>query len=328
MDRRAFVFTLALCGTGMRRARAQAPRPRYRIGIIGLGENADLAGATPRSATQRALLAGLQELGYAYGEHFVTEARGSGGNTEAFPTLAAELIEARVDVVVATGAALPSLKRATSTIPIVMAATSDPVRQGLVQSLRRPGGNITGLSLQAIETTGKRLELLRELVPGTAPLAVIWNTPGIDGWQAAERAAAQRGWPLLSLEVDSFDEIERVLRRAVEARAGGALMHSAGIVFPHRARFAELAARNKLPVIYDLRPYVEAGGLISYGPDIDDIWRRAATYVDRILKGARPADLPIEQPTKFELVINQKAAKELGLTVPTALLQRADDVIH
>lgn len=257
----------------------------------------------------------------------MTEVRGSAGDPERFPALVAELIGTRVDVIVAAGAALPALKQATSTLPIVMAASSDPVRQGFVQSLARPGGNITGLSLQSVDATGKRLELLRELVSGDAPLAVIWNAPAADAWKTAERAAGQRGWRLLSLEIRDFSEIELALKRAVDAHAGGVLVCATGIVFHDRERIATLAASNKLPAIYELRPFVEAGGLISYGPDLNDIWRRAAFFVDKILKGASAGSLPIEQPTKFELVINAKAIRALGITIPPSILIRVDDVI-
>jgi putative ABC transport system substrate-binding protein len=309
---------------------AQPQDKVYRIGIVSLAAAADLAGAQPASATLREFIAGMRELGHVYGEHFITVARGSEGRPERFPALAAELVAERVDLIVATGGALPSLQRATSTIPIVMAATSDPVSQGLVQSLGRPGGNVTGLSLQTVETTGKRLELLREMVPGAAPLAVLWNQnqPGVLHWHAAEAAARRRGWKLLSLMVREIDDAEDAIARAVAERAAAMLVAAAGIVFPHRARFTAQAARQRLPAMYDLRPYVDAGGLISYGPDINHVWRRAAGYADKILKGAKPGELPIEQPTKFELVINLKTAKALGLTIPQTLRLRADEVIE
>jgi putative tryptophan/tyrosine transport system substrate-binding protein len=242
--------------------------------------------------------------------------------------LAVELVRLQVDVIVATGAALPALKQATSMIPIVMAASNDPVAQGYVQSLGRPGGNITGLSFQSLETTGKLLELLKELVPGTAPVAVIWNKAGIVNWRAAETAARERGWKLLSLEIRDADEIEGAFSAATSARAGAVLVFAASILFPRARRVAELAAKSRLPTMYELRSYVEAGGLISYGPDINDIWRRAAVYVDKILKAAKPGDLPVEQPTKFELVINLKTTKALGITVPQSMLLRADEVIQ
>jgi putative ABC transport system substrate-binding protein len=307
---------------------AQPARTAYRIGIVGQSPTSDLVGSEPRAATMRAFLDGLRKLGYVYGEHFVTEVRGSGGDPEQFRPLAAELVAARVDVIVATGPAVPAVKQATSTIPIIMSAATDPESEGFVQSLGRPGGNITGLSLQSIDTTGKRLELIKELVPGNAPVAVIWNALAVQGWQAAETAARQQGWQLLSLEIQEFNDIDRAFKRAADARAGAVLVYAWGIAFSHRKSLAELAAKSRLPAIYELRPYVEAGGLISYGPEINDIWRRAAIYVDKILKGAKPGELPVEQPTKFEVVINLKTAKALGITIPQSILLRADEVVQ
>jgi putative tryptophan/tyrosine transport system substrate-binding protein len=326
MDRRAFISSLTAVASLPHVARAQAPPKVYRIGILGLREAQDVAGPTPQSPSTRALLRGLNELGYVYGKDFVTVSRGSAGRPERFLTLAAELIGLHVDVILAPGPALPALKQATSSIPVIMAATLDPVRQGFVQSLGHPGGNFTGFSLQSVEAVGKRLELLKELVPGAAPVAVLWEQSSIVAWQAVEVAARERGWKLLSTEIRDASEIEGAFTTATGARAGSLLVSGAGILFPNNRRVAELAAKNRLPAMYELREFVEAGGLISYGPDIKDIWRRAAIFVDKILKGAKPADLPVEQPTKFELVINLKAAKALGLTIPQILLMRADEL--
>jgi len=325
IDRRAFIGSLAVGILAMpQAATAQSARKVYRIGILSVGATSILVGPQPQSPSAIAFLRGMGELGYVYGQHFVTEPRGTEGKPERSPGLAAELVRLQVDVIVAAGPALPALKQATTTIPIVMAAASDPVGSGYVQSLGHPGGNITGLSLQATETTGKRLELLKEIVPGAAAVAVIWNESGVADWRAAEAAARERGWKLLSLEIRDADEIERAFRAATEARAGAVLVLAASVLFPHARRVAELAAKSRLPAMYDLRPYAEAGGLISYGPDIIDIWRRSAVYVDKILKGANPADLPIEQPTKFELVINLKTAEALGLTIPQSLRVQAE----
>ena len=288
----------------------------------------NLVGPQPRSPATSAFVSGLRELGYVYGEHFVTEPRGTDGRPDRFPALAAELVRLQVDVIVASGPALPALKQATSTIPIVMAGAGDPVGSGWVQSLRYPGGNVTGLSLQSVETTGKRLEVLRELVPSSAPVAVVWDRSTRNHWQAAEAAARERGWKLVSLEIRDIGEIEGVFKAATGARAGALLLSAAALLFPHARRVAEVAARSRLPTMYELRPYVEAGGLISYGADVVDIWRRAGVFVDKILKGAKPADLPVEQPSKFETVINLKAAKALGLAVPQSLRLRADEVIQ
>jgi len=234
----------------------------------------------------------------------------------------------QVDVSVAPGPALPARKQATSTIPVVMAASGDPVGEGLVQSLGQPGGNFTGLSLQLIETIGKRLELLKELVPGAAPVAVLWHRAYLRSWQAAESAAREREWKLLSLEIRDAGEIEGAFKAATGARAGALLVFAGPLLDRHARRIAELAAKSRLPAMYMLRFYVEAGGLISYSADLIELYRRAAVFVDKILKGAKPADLPIEQPTKFELVVNMRAAKAIGLTIPPSLLLRADQVIE
>jgi putative ABC transport system substrate-binding protein len=308
--------------------RAQPVRKVHRIGILGNFVDADATGAQPRSPYTGAFMRGMRDLGYVYGEHFVTEPRGSAGHAERFPMLAAEMIGLPVEVIVAAGQALPALKRATATVPIVMTAASNPVGQGYVQSLARPGTNMTGLSLQTTEMTAKRLELLKQIVPGAAPVAVLWDREQFQKWQAAEAAARVRGWKLVSIEIRKVGDIEGAFKAAVEARAGAVLVTSAGALFTQARRIAELAAQHRLPAMYELRPLVEAGGLVSYGPDIVHIWRRAAVYVDKILKGARPADLPVEQPTQFELVINLKTAKALGLSIPQSLLLVADEVIQ
>jgi ABC-type uncharacterized transport system substrate-binding protein len=309
-------------------AHAQQTGKVYRIGILGLRETADVAGPTPRSASTRALLRGLSELGYVYGTDFVTVAKGSGGRPERFPSLAAELFRLHVDVILAPGPVLPALQQATTSIPIIMAATLDPVSQGFVQSLGHPGGNFTGFSLQSVDVIGKRLELLKELVPGPPPIGVLWDQSSMVVWQAAQVASRERSWKLLSLEIRATDEIEGAFRAATNAHVGALLVSGAGRLFPNARRVAELAGKSRLPAMFELREFVEAGGLISYGPDIVDIWRRAAIFVDKILKGAKPADLPVEQPTKFELVINLKTAKALGLTIPQSVLGRADQVIE
>jgi putative ABC transport system substrate-binding protein len=329
IKRRAFISGLGLGPLAATcAARAQPARKVYRIGMLLNSVTSDMVGPQPRNPSVKAFLRGLLELGYIYREQFVTEPRGSEGKPKRFPGLTAELIRLQVDVIVASGPALPAVKQATSKIPVVMAASIDPVVQGYVQSLGHPGGNFTGLSLQSVETTGKRLELLKELVPGTAPVAVLWNETSILNWRAAEAAGRERGWKLLSLEIRNPGEIEGTFRAATDARAGALLVFAAGLLFPYARQAAELAAKSRLPAMYELRPYVEGGGLICYGPDINDIWRRSAAFVVKILKGAKPGDLPIEQPTKFELVINLKTAKALGLTIPPALLGRADEIIQ
>jgi len=330
MDRRAFIGSLVLGTLAVPRAAlAQPARKVYRIGILVPSQTtSDIVGPQPRARAVNALLLGLRELGYVYGEHFVTEPRSAEGKPERFPGLAAELVRLQVDVIVAAGPALPALKQATTTIHVVMGGASDPVGEGFVQGLGRPGGNFTGLSLQLIETTGKRLELLKELVPRAAPVAVLWPRTGPRLWRAAESAASERGWKLLSLEIRDAGEIEGAFKAATGARAGALLVSAGALLDQHARRIAELAAKSRLPAMYILRPYVEAGGLISYSPDLLEIYRRAAVFVDKILKGAKPADLPVEQPTKFELVINLKAARSIGLTIPQSVLLRADEVIQ
>ena len=328
MDRRSFLGRLAVGTLALpRAARSQAVRKVARIGILSFNSTtSDMIGPRPRRPSSMAFLRGMRDLGYVYGEGFVTEPRGGEGRPESWPGLAAALVPLQVDVIVAAGPDLPGLKRATSTIPIVMAAASDPEGDGFVRSLAHPGGNFTGLSLQEIDTVGKRLELLKELVPSAAQLAVLYTSPRY--WQAADAVARARQWKLLKLEIRDPGEIEAAFRAATDAHAGGLLDLVGRLTFARARQVAELAATSRLPVMYDLRPYVEAGGLISYGAEIIDIWRRAAVFVDKILKGAKPADLPIEQPTKFELVVNLKAAKALGLTIPPSLLLRVDEVIQ
>jgi putative ABC transport system substrate-binding protein len=329
MNRRGFIhtapFVLMAFGPGVH---AQRGNRLYRVGILGNASASELSGAHPTSPVVAAFLGRMRQLGYAYGENFVTETRGSEGEPERFQALAAELAHLQLDVIVAVGPALPALKRITTTIPIVMAAASDPVALGYVQSLGRPGGNFTGLSLQALETTGKRLELLRVLVPGNQPIAVVWDRPGVAYWHAAESAARSHGWKVISLEIRQSSDVEAVFTLAREKGAGALLVHAAAFIFPRRREFAELAITRRLPAMYELRPYAEAGGLMSYGVDIDNVWSDAAVFVDKILRGARPQDLPVEQPTKFELLVNQKSANAMGLRLPKSLLIRADEVIE
>jgi putative ABC transport system substrate-binding protein len=329
MERRTFLGGLALGAlVAPRGARAQSARKVHKIGILGFGAIGDHAGPQPRSLLTAGLLRGLRELGYVYGEHFVIEARMAEDRFDRFPDLAAELVRLQVDVIVAVAPALPALQQATSSIAVVMAGVQDPVGQGLARSLGRPGGNFTGVSTQSFETSAKRLEFLKELVPGAAPVAVLWDQLNLPAWQATEAAARERGWRLVSLEIREAGEIERALKTATAGRAGALLVAAQALLFRQAQRVAELATRSRLPAMYGLRHYVEAGGLISYGPDIPEIFRRSAVFVDKILKGAKPGDLPIEQPTKFELVINLEAAKSIGLKVPQALLARADEVIR
>jgi putative tryptophan/tyrosine transport system substrate-binding protein len=328
MERRSVIGAAALWAA-WRSATAQPARKLHRIGVVvSQFKAADVTGPQTQSPAVNALLAGLRELGYVYGEHFVTVPRSSEGKPERFPALADELVAAQVDVIVALGPALPALKQATSTIPIVMTGSADPVAQGFVQSLARPGGNITGLTLQSLDTVGKRLELLGQLVRPTGPIAVVWDRYNLLQWQEAQAAARVRGWTLLSLELRDAGELEAAFAKAREARASALLVLNSGLLDRQAAQIATLAATQRLPAMYGLRLYVDNGGLMAYGPDLDDNWRRAAVFVDKILKGAQPGELPVEQPTKFKLVIHLEAAKALGLAIPQSLLLRADEVIR
>jgi putative ABC transport system substrate-binding protein len=278
---------------------------------------------------------GLRDLGYVEGSNVVIEYRDAEGKFERLPALAAELVALKVDVIVAGGTPLIlAAKQATRTLPIVFAAASDPVTDGLVTSLARPGGNVTGLSNIAPELVGKRLELLKQAVPGVSRVAVLWQ-PGATGertekdmLKGAEVAARALGVRLQFLEARGPADFDRAFSDMTRARAGALTSLGGSMFFNERRRLVDLAAKNRLPALYQQREFVDAGGLMAYGANLADNFRRAAGYVDKILKGTKPGDLPIEQPTKFELVINMKTAKALGLTIPPSLLQRADQVIQ
>jgi putative ABC transport system substrate-binding protein len=276
---------------------------------------------------------GLRELGYVEGKNIVIERRFAEGKLDRLPTLAADLARLKVDVIVTAGP-LPTraAKEATSTIPIVMAQDPDPVGNGFVASLARPGGNITGLSTLAPELSGKRLELLKEIIPDLSRVAVFGTStyPGnAQALKESELAAKAFGVKLQHLDVLDPKGIETAFRAASKGRADAGLwLVAGGVAGGHRTRILELAEKSRLPVIYGSRGIVEAGGLMTYGVSLTDLSRRAATYVDKILKGAKPADLPVEQPTKFELVINLKTAKQIGVTIPSHVLARADRVIR
>jgi putative tryptophan/tyrosine transport system substrate-binding protein len=324
--RREFIALIGSAAAWPIAARAQLAQKVARIGIVSIGgSTADMMGPLPPNRTVRAFLRGLAELGYVYGRDFVTEPRGTDGIAAV-----AELAGLQVDVIVATGGgtALSLLKQATTTIPIVMTAASDPVRHGFIQSFARPGGNFTGMSMQTLELTGKRLELLKELVPGAEVVAVFWDSTDTGLWPAASTVGQARGWKLLSVEIRDVTKIAAAFKTASNAGAGALLIPASGLLFSHASQIVELAALSRIPTMYELRPFVDVGGLVSYGANIEDIWRHAATYVDKILKGANPAELPIEQPTKFELVINKRTAAALGLIMPPSILIRADEVIE
>jgi ABC-type uncharacterized transport system substrate-binding protein len=274
----------------------------------------------------------LRELGYVEGQNITFASRFGEGQPNQLPRLVAELVGLRVDVLVTAGTpAAQAAQQATRTIPIVMTLVADPVGTGLVASLGHPGGNVTGLTNQEADLGGKRLELLLQVVPRNARLALLIDetNPGtVRIAQGTQAAAGALGVPLQSLGVRDPGELDRAFAAMQEARAGALIVEPSSMLFTWRKRLADLALKHRLPTVFGQRQYVEAGGLMGYATDSSDLFRRAATFVDKILKGAKPGDLPVEQPTKFELVINLKTAKALGLTIPQSLLQRADQVIQ
>jgi len=281
----------------------------------------------------KGLRQGLRVLGYAEGKNLFLEIRYADGKSERLPDLARELVGLKPDVIVASNdPAIVAIRRETRTIPIVMSFSVDPVGTGFVASFGRPGGQVTGLSGAVPELSGKRLELLREVVPGLSRVAILWNPDvrgGVLEYKETETAAHSQSLELQSVELFRADDLNRAFSALSSQRAQAVILASGNpVAMAQRAEVVTLAQRNRLPSIYAIREYVEAGGLMSYGPSIADMFRRTATYVDKILKGAKPADLPVERPTKFELVINLSAAKALGLTIPQSLLVRADEVIR
>jgi putative tryptophan/tyrosine transport system substrate-binding protein len=306
-------------------AEAQQPGKVPRIGYLITSSSSAIA---PR---MDAFQQGLRELGYVEGKNIVIERRHADGKSEQLPGFAAELVSLKVDVIVTSGpTATRPAKEATSTIPIVMTFDDDPVGSGFVASLARPGGNVTGLSTLSPEISGKQLELLKETVPRLGRVAVIGTStrPGTaQTLKEMEPAARAFGVKLLYLDIQNPKDIESVFRAANKGRANAVLVLQSPVLFSQRAQITDLALKSRLPAIYNQRLYVEAGGLMSYGVNVLDLDRRAATYVDKILKGAKPGDLPVEQPIKFEFFINLKAAKQIGLTIPPNVLARADRVI-
>jgi putative ABC transport system substrate-binding protein len=285
--------------------------------------------------THEAFRQGLRDLGYVEGRNVVIEDRDAEGKFERLPALAAELVALKVDVIVApnTAAALAA-QQATKTIPIVFAVAADPVTSGLVTSLARPGGNVTGSSILAPELVGKRLELLTQAVPGVSRVAVLWQPGGAgegtekDMLKGAEVAASALGVRLQFVEARGPADVDRAFSEMTRARAGALTVLPSAMFGSQRRRLVDLAAKNRLPAVYTSREFVDAGGLMAFGPNQADLYRGAATYVDKILKGAKPGDLPVEQPTTFELVINLKAAKAVGLTIPQSVLARADHIVE
>jgi putative ABC transport system substrate-binding protein len=329
MDRREFIGTLAggLVAAPLA-AEAQQAAKIARIGYL----TGSLAGGLHLA---EAFCQGLRDLGYVEGRNLVIEYRDAEGKLERLPALAAELVALKVDVIVVGGRlhALAAMQ-ATRTLPIVFAAVSDPVQSGLVTSLARPGGNVTGSSNLNPELVGKCLEQLKQAVPGVSRVAVLWQPGAVgertekDMLKAAEVAGRALGVRLQFVEARGPADFDRAFSDMTRARAGALTVLVSTMFIIERRRLVDLAVKNRLPAVYLLREFVDAGGLMAYGPNFADSYRRAATYVDKILKGAKPGDLPVEQPMKFELVINLKAAKALGLTIPPSLLGRADQAIQ
>jgi ABC-type uncharacterized transport system substrate-binding protein len=324
ITRRVFVSNLAGgIVVGPFAAQAQQAAKIARVGYLGGGSG----------PVDRAFLQGLRDLGYVEGRNLVIEYRSAEGNSERLHAVAAELVALKVDVLVApsTVAALAA-KQATSTLPIVSVAI--PVTSGLVTSLARPGGNVTGLAFFSPELVGKCLEQLKQAVPGVSRVAALWQPGGQgqhveeDMLKGVEAAARALGVRLQYVEARGPENFDRAFSEMTRARAGALTVLPFNMFFNERRRLVDLATKNLLPAVYPWREFVEDGGLLSYGLNVADLFRRAAAYVDRILKGTKPGDLPVEQPTKFEFVINIKTAKALGLTVPQSVLVRADEIIQ
>ncbi len=296
----------------------------YRIGILLPGPLA------PRMHQWDAFRQTLRELGYTEGQNIILEFRPPAQEGDPLENLAADLVRLKVDLIVAVAdRSIRAARDATSTIPIVMCPASDAVGQGFVASLARPGGHITGVSILYPDVTAKRLEIVREIVPKVSRVGVLWNPPeGEAVFRAAELAARAMRVEVVSLKVSRADDLDKAFETAAKSRAGALLVSGGAPHFGLRARITELALKHRLPGMYPLPSFAHAGGLVVYGPSDTEYYRRAAIYVDKILKGAKPGDQPVEQPTKFELIINLKTAKALGLTIPPSVLFRADQVIE
>jgi putative ABC transport system substrate-binding protein len=305
-------------------ARAQQPASPRRIGVL-------LVASSPESKLARQFRQGLLDAGYVEGRDVVIEWRFASGDYARVPELVADLVQRNVDVIVVESTpAAQAVKRATSTIPIVMALVADPVGSGLVASLSHPGGNVTGLSMMLADLTAKRLQLLKEVVPRATRVAVLW-TPAMP-WHPKAIAELKVAAPSLAIELTfvsarSPEEFSPAFSAVSQAHAHALYVLDAPLFFAHQTTLFKLASKARLPTIYAERLYADEGGLMSYGANYGDLFRRSAGYVDKILKGAKPGDLPIEQPTKFELIVNLKTARALGLTIPEAVLLQADDVI-
>lgn len=327
MDRRQFVCAAAggVLGAPLS-SFAQSQLKIWRIGIL------ETISPAMNAANLDALRKGLEELGYVEGRNLLIEYRNADGRVERHAAGAAELVQLRVDLIVTRGTpATLAARDATRTIPIVMAAVGDPVASGIVASLARPGGNVTGLSSVTTDLDAKRLGVLREAVPSLARAGALINMGSSSNaleWKVIETAARSLGIQLLLLDVRAREDLGPAFEAAIRQRADGLVVWQEALFQANRILIAELAAKHRLPAIYRSMEFIEAGGLMAYGPNYPDLYRRTASYVDRILKGSKPGNLPIEQPTKFELIINLKAAASLGLKIPQSLLLRADRLVE
>lgn len=328
MNRRGFVAALVGCGLGVPRSVfARAPARTPRLGYLVLSPLID-----PPSAERASFLDGLRELGYVDGRNITIEYRSAEGDAEALPFLAAELVDLKVDLIVVPGA-LPALaaRDASAVIPIVMLFSPDPVGTGMIASLARPGGNVTGMSHFAPELGAKRLQLLKEAIPGVKRVAVLWDSGNFavaSEWQAIQTAARTLGIVLQPLDLGGKDDLGDAFAAIRKSRPDALLTIVDLRTFAYREIIPEFALRHRLPTMFGLRDFALAGGLLSYAPDFPHLTRRAAIYVDKILRGARPGDLPVEQPTRFQLVVNLKTAGTLGVTLPRSILIRADEVLR
>jgi putative ABC transport system substrate-binding protein len=323
MKRRKFITLLGGAAAWPLAAQAQQTGKVWRVGWLA---------AVHVPAFRAAFVQGMQELGYVEGKDFVIELRSAEGNYERIPEVAAELMRLKVDIIVtAMSAALPILRRTITTIPIVMVYSTDPVGNGLAASLVRPGGNMTGMTSSSDDSSPKQLELLTAIVPNISRIALLGNPNSVNYapvLKGVQEAAAKAGVSLAPIEARRREDIENAIATLAKERVSAAIFASDAIFFAQQHRIAELALANRLATMFSQREYVAAGGLMSYGENLADFWRRAAPFVDKIFKGARPGDLPIEQPTKFHLVINRKTADTLGVTIPPQLYIFADEVIE
>jgi putative ABC transport system substrate-binding protein len=327
MKRREFITLFGGAAGWPLAAHAQQPK-MFRIGYLDAGERADPV----QQNLRRQFLLGLRDLGYVEDRNFKMDDRNADGQLDRLPPQAVELVRAGVDIIVAGGEApIRAARQATDRTPIVMAISADPVGSGLVASLARPGGNVTGMSALASDMASKRVELLKEIVPGASRVAVLWNPSNqskVTEWRDTQAAAQTVGLTLHPVEARTPGELDGAFASILRDRPDGLITFTESLTLAFRDQIGMFALKNRLPMVAELREFAAAGGLATYGTSRPDLWRRSAFYVDKIVRGANPADLPVEQPTRFELVINLKVAKAIGVDVPAMLLGRADEVIE